>query len=392
MLKKSLFTTLKLAIAFSVGTSIFLSLNSSNSVKAESDVKSHAIQTFKNGNIDWTSKTISVVGVGAFKSNSNQGQAQIRLLAERAAIVDGYRQLAEIINGVRVDSQTLVRDSMVESDIVKVKVEGFIKGAMRGDKRITSDGTVEYELHLPIYGVAGLASAIELDKHIIKTNVNVKINISNLSQYHNKYAFLNDKVTDMPIFQISEADLGAIQEEDLNKIDKDNCLACHKGHEITEEVLTKMKNKKDSKITENPDEVQETTTVDETSQENTRGIQNYQIQIPEGKITGIIIDAQNQNLTPSMSPAVLNGDNKQVYIGNWEIDPDYVINNGIVSYASDIDALKKDSRIGNNPIVVKASSVKSFSDVSLSNEDVQKIIVLNKKDKFLEKYSVGLVM
>jgi len=385
---KNLFTTLKLSIACSVGACIFLSLNS---VNAE-DVKStHAIQNFQNGYIDWTSKTISVVGTGTFRENATS-QAQARLLAERAAIADGYRQLAEIVNGVRVDSETLVRDAIVESDVIRLKVEGLIKGARRGQKRITADGVVEYELTAPLYGISGLAGAIQLDKHIIKTTIHIKIR-SSLSQYHNKYAFLNDKVTDMPMFQISEADLATVTEDDLSKIDKSNCLACHRPHKITEKILLKMKNKQQNpQIAENIEEpiIEQTPTVEETPQiEQT---QNYQIQIPEGKITGIIIDAKNQNLTPSMSPAVLDNESKQVYIGNWDIDPDYVINNGIVSYATDIEELKKDSRIGNNPIVVKASSIQSLSNVALSDEDIQKIIEINKKDKFLEKYSVGLIM
>ena len=55
-------------------------------------------------------------------------QAQKRLMAVRAAKADAFRQLVEIINGVHVNSETVVKDFVTESDVIKTKVEGLIKG------------------------------------------------------------------------------------------------------------------------------------------------------------------------------------------------------------------------------------------------------------------------
>jgi hypothetical protein len=68
--------------------------------------------------------------------------AQTRLMAKRAAVVDSYRRLAEMIYGVVIDSKTTVRDFTTTSDVVKVSVEGVIKGAKIVDEKYYSDGMV----------------------------------------------------------------------------------------------------------------------------------------------------------------------------------------------------------------------------------------------------------
>jgi hypothetical protein len=50
-------------------------------------------------------------------------------MAIRAARVDGLRRLAERIAGVRIDSQTTVRDFVAESDDINVDMRAFIQGA-----------------------------------------------------------------------------------------------------------------------------------------------------------------------------------------------------------------------------------------------------------------------
>ncbi|MFN3739741.1 MAG: hypothetical protein ACK4TF_03580 [Thermodesulfovibrionales bacterium] len=56
-------------------------------------------------------------------------QAQRRLTAERAATALAYRQLAEILEGVAVVGDTLVRDAELQYDVVRTAVTGFVKGA-----------------------------------------------------------------------------------------------------------------------------------------------------------------------------------------------------------------------------------------------------------------------
>ena len=45
------------------------------------------------GNVDWDSRVITVTGMGAAQPNA-MNPAQARMMARRAAVADGYRQLA----------------------------------------------------------------------------------------------------------------------------------------------------------------------------------------------------------------------------------------------------------------------------------------------------------
>lgn len=116
------------------------------------------VQTTGQGKIDWTEGIIKVKGTGAAPANMPAGQA--RLMAKRAAIADGYRNLAEIINGVQVTSQTTVKNFVTESDVIYTKVEGFIKGAQVLSEKTNKDGTVEVTLAVQLMGDGSLGAIL----------------------------------------------------------------------------------------------------------------------------------------------------------------------------------------------------------------------------------------
>lgn len=70
-----------------------------------------------------------LVAAEGLPSATAKTPAQRRLTAERAATVLAYRQLAEILEGVAVVGDTLVRDAELQYDVVRTAVAGFVKGA-----------------------------------------------------------------------------------------------------------------------------------------------------------------------------------------------------------------------------------------------------------------------
>lgn len=120
-----------------------------------------------NGRLDWTSGTLTVTGSGAPPAIDNP--AQKRLMAERAAMVDAYRKLAEAVNGVQVFSETVVKNYVTESDTIRLSVNATIRGARPVSKpRYLSDGTVEIDLAMPIFGRGSLAQALEFGQTLEK--------------------------------------------------------------------------------------------------------------------------------------------------------------------------------------------------------------------------------
>lgn len=93
-------------------------------------------------------EVIKVTGMGVPPENASPAQA--KALACRAAQVDAYRQLAEIVKGVQVDSQTTVQDFVVQSDEIRTRVHALIQGAQILARKQNPDGSCEVELSLSV--------------------------------------------------------------------------------------------------------------------------------------------------------------------------------------------------------------------------------------------------
>lgn len=96
---------------------------------------------------EWAKRTVRVTGTGAVSDDhTNPGQAKI--MAQRAAMVDGYRLLVEQVMGLRLTATTTVRDFVTESDEINAKVIAYIKAGQVENIRHKEDGTVEVDMSL----------------------------------------------------------------------------------------------------------------------------------------------------------------------------------------------------------------------------------------------------
>jgi len=120
---------------------------------------------FAAENVDWNKNVIRATGGGVAPANART-MAQARMMARRAAITDAYRQLAEYVGGVNVDSETTVDMAAVTSDIIKTRVQATIRGARIVSEGQTSDGGYEVTMEVPMFGVSSLASAV-IDRPVV---------------------------------------------------------------------------------------------------------------------------------------------------------------------------------------------------------------------------------
>ena len=90
-------------------------------------------------------------GIGV-PSSKHKNPTLARTLAARAAQADAMRNLAQEIEGARIDSQTTVKDFVAENDQVNVQVNSFLRGARVIDKREMPDGAVEVEMEVEVPG------------------------------------------------------------------------------------------------------------------------------------------------------------------------------------------------------------------------------------------------
>lgn len=115
------------------------------------------VETFENGKIDWTTGNAEAIGIGA-PPEKPINMAQARAMAKRAAVTVARRNLLEILKGVRINSTTMVKDAVVESDQIRTRVKGCLDRSQVVDIAYMSDGSVEATVAMNLRG--GFASSV----------------------------------------------------------------------------------------------------------------------------------------------------------------------------------------------------------------------------------------
>ena len=91
---------------------------------------------------------IEATGYSVIQSHSGS-EPQQRLMAIKAARLDAFRQLAEVVYGTYIDSNTTVSDLTIQDDVFRARVEGVIYGAELIKIEPISNDTYAATLGLP---------------------------------------------------------------------------------------------------------------------------------------------------------------------------------------------------------------------------------------------------
>lgn len=89
---------------------------------------------------------VTVFGQGVAPSVT-ASPAQAYALAKRAALADGYRQIAERIKGVHVEGQDSVKNMMLQRSTIRTSVDAMVRGGNVIDTTF-KDGLCEVELEI----------------------------------------------------------------------------------------------------------------------------------------------------------------------------------------------------------------------------------------------------
>lgn len=111
-----------------------------------------------------------------------------------------------------------------------------------------------------------------------------------------------------------------------------------------------------------------------------------------GAYTGLVVDVSGLQLERCMSPKIIDETGREIY-GTMYVDGDYLSEYGILSYAYTPNMLAKvangSSRVGNNPLTVKAVGVANHGyNMVISKADGDLILAANKTNGFLQKCAV----
>ena len=94
--------------------------------------------------------TLYVLGRGAAPSNYDVSETQRYLLAERAAIADGYRLFSEKLVGVFVDAYTRAGYYAIDYDRIHLATSSFLKGVEILHINHKKNGVCEAEMKITI--------------------------------------------------------------------------------------------------------------------------------------------------------------------------------------------------------------------------------------------------
>ncbi len=107
------------------------------------------IQSFGDmGGIDWSTRVVTAKGIGA--PNPAMPAVTARPMAIQAARTVALRNALELIKGINLSSTTTVENYMVQSDIVRTSVQGYISTFKESEPRYMSDKTIEITVTIPL--------------------------------------------------------------------------------------------------------------------------------------------------------------------------------------------------------------------------------------------------
>ena len=105
---------------------------------------------------DWNKGAASDITAVGLAPADSRGVA----IAREAAIMSAQRSLIGIVKGLSIDSETTMRDLIIESDVVNRKITGILRGATIVEEQALEDGGYYVKMRVPIYGSDGLAAAV----------------------------------------------------------------------------------------------------------------------------------------------------------------------------------------------------------------------------------------
>lgn len=112
-----------------------------------------------HGEVKWSEGVLRATGFGV-RPKDAESPAQARLLARSAAIADAYRNMAQVINEVRVTANTTVERHLTASDLLRLSVQAYIRGAQVVEEQDHPDGTYTVALQVGLFGEKGLTGLV----------------------------------------------------------------------------------------------------------------------------------------------------------------------------------------------------------------------------------------
>lgn len=316
------------------------------------------------GNIDWENQVVYAVGDGVPPENAvNPAQARVR--AKRAAIDEAFARLLEMTKEVRVDAESSTRDFVNENRVVETRVSGMVKNAEITEMNQASDGSYQVKMKMPLNGAQGLGAALlpaQMGK-VTRVQVVSRTVSPSLKQEDTGEAPVLPETKALPVPPASP---------ETKTLPEPPALPETKPLPETKVPASKT------------DILQVAAESQKKSEPETAPVQAY---------TGLIVDAKGLKAEPALYPSIKTSSGKTVY-NLSTADPNATIEEGLCGYLKSLDDAKKNPRIGDNPLVIKAVGMDGTHKVDLvvGNEEGEAVLKAAAGSAFLKEARVMVVI
>ncbi len=272
----------------------------------------------------------AVMADGSGVPPAGTSAAQGRLMACRAAEVEARRNLLELVQGVQITSETTVANYVTQSDVIKTQIQGMVQ-ATTIDKQILGDGTCTVSVRLGLHETKG------------KPSVAAAI------------------IPAMPTPAAPAPVVPAVTP-----------------------AAPPVTPPPPPPITPPPPATPPKGTVQEEIAKSEPGGPTY---------TGVVIDARGLGARPAMSPKLVDDSGDPLY-GSAYVSRDYAIEHGMAGYSKNLDAATRNTRVTDNPLVLKASAASGAAkaDLVLPKAEALRLRTAGQSQSFLAQARVMIVL
>lgn len=116
------------------------------------------------GKVDWDGNIIQVTGVGSAPESVTRPDIRHQI-ARRTAMLDGYRNMLELVKGINIDSSTTVSTlstpgTSMYSDTITSNINGVVRGARVISEKQNDDGSYSVTMAIKLFGAGSVAAAV----------------------------------------------------------------------------------------------------------------------------------------------------------------------------------------------------------------------------------------
>lgn len=365
---------------------------STNVALAQTSDPKAAMETFSSGLVNWTTNEVIATGIGA-PPTAPMNPAQARAMTERAAYVVALRNLLETVKGIQVDSETVVENYIVKSDVIKTRVQGIVNSARVINTRYLSDGSVEVQVAMSLKGA------------FMDTLVPERFGRPLILPPISKPAPVTPKPSDVkptpaptqPPVLPSPTEKPKEPPKPVTKPTPSTpSTSVEKPSEPAKPIVppappTPEKKPEPAKPTP-PPVVTAPEKKPEPALPATTPETGSTIAFKGGMATGVVIDGRGLGLRPALLPKLVDTQGNEIYVGQI-VTRTNAVEQGVAGYAKDVNAAANNFRVTDNPAVIKGlrAAGATRTDIVLSQVDAQALRQLGVKGDFLQNCRVIIV-